>query len=44
MEVLYDFIIGRRTIAKQAHFDCSNFFKDNGYKQIIPGCGEDAPR
>jgi len=41
---LQDFIDGARTIAKSANFDCTKYFRDKGYKQIIPHASEEPPR
>ena len=44
MQYLQDFINGARTIAKSANFDCTKYFRDKGYKQIIPHASEEPPR
>lgn len=44
MIMLQDFVTGVVSIAKTAHFDCTDYFKSKGYKQLLPYASEDRPR
>jgi hypothetical protein len=44
MDNLQMLIDGRAPLHKNAHIDTNGYFKENGYKEIVPNQTEEAPR